>query len=83
MSEGFPRPVAGHVPVLRLGDVLLAAKGVDVELDSATAYVVTIAILFALCWLGTVILPQGPSHRFVTFFSTAPVGSIACSQRAL
>jgi hypothetical protein len=38
---------------------------------------VTIAILFALCWLGTVILPQGPSHRFVTFFSTAPVGSIA------
>ncbi|MEU7472571.1 STAS domain-containing protein [Streptomyces sp. NPDC044984] len=23
MSEGFSRPVAGHVPVLRLGDVLL------------------------------------------------------------
>jgi hypothetical protein len=38
---------------------------------------VAVAILFALCWLGTVILPQGPSHSFVTIFTAAPVGSIA------
>lgn len=37
---------------------------------------VTVAILFALCWLGTVILPQGPSHSFVTLFTVAPAGTI-------
>jgi len=37
---------------------------------------VTVAILFALCWLGTVVLPQGPSHMFVTLFTAAPVGSV-------
>ena len=38
---------------------------------------VTIAILFALCWLGTVVLPQGPSHMFIALFTAAPVGSLA------
>ncbi|MEV7789864.1 STAS domain-containing protein [Streptomyces sp. NPDC088106] len=31
MSEGFPRPVAGHVPVLRLGDVLLVTLQGDLH----------------------------------------------------
>lgn len=31
MSEGFSRPVAGHVPVLRLGDVLLVTLQGDLH----------------------------------------------------
>ena len=35
MSEGFSRPVAGHVPVLRLGDVLLVTLQGDLYDGSA------------------------------------------------
>ena len=37
----------------------------------------TIAILFVLCWLGTLVLPQGPSHMFIVLFTAAPAGSLA------
>ncbi|CAM5263769.1 STAS domain-containing protein [Streptomyces griseomycini] len=35
MSEGFSRPVAGHVPVLRLGDVLLVTLQGDLHDSTA------------------------------------------------
>lgn len=35
MNEGFSRPVAGHVPVLRLGDVLLVTLQGDLYDSSA------------------------------------------------
>jgi hypothetical protein len=35
----------------------------------------TLFILFALCWLGAIIWPVGPSHMFIALFTAAPVDS--------
>ena len=36
----------------------------------------TLFILFALCWIGAVIWPAGPSHMFIALFTAAPMDSL-------
>ena len=36
-----------------------------------------LAALFLLCWLGTVTVPLGPSHMYISLFTTAPLASTA------
>jgi hypothetical protein len=42
----------------------------------AVAGAITLALLFAVCWLGAIVWPVGPTHLFVTLFTAEAVNSI-------
>jgi hypothetical protein len=47
----------------------------------AVSGAVSLILLFALCWLGALILPSAFSHLFITLFTAAPITSwIALAQ---
>ena len=50
----------------RMSAVRLAASGA-----------ITLALLFALCWVATIIVPVGPSHMFISLFTAAPGNSLS------
>ena len=43
----------------------------------AVAGAFSLTLLFVLCWLGAVIVPEGPSHLFISLFTAAPAASFA------
>ena len=43
----------------------------------AVAGALTVGILFALCWAGAIIWPEGPSHLFIGLFTAALANSLS------
>lgn len=41
----------------------------------AVAGAITLIVLFALCWVGALILPSAFSHLFIALFTAAPMTS--------
>ena len=64
-----------HVSTSALESRIAKARSIEVS-RFAAACAVTAAIVFGLCWLGTLIPLASPTHAFIRLFTDAPRASL-------